>query len=67
MDPRTGELYDSPAMAREFGVEDPVEIIGTREQAERISDAVKKVYSAEQRIARKKKKKAARKARRLTR
>ena len=67
MDPGTGRLYESMIAAVAAGVERPVEIIGTREQAERISAAVAKVHSAEQKAAKRAKNKAAKKARRINR
>lgn len=41
MDPMTGRLYESVEEAKEDGVESPVELIGRREDVERIADAVK--------------------------
>lgn len=67
MDPNSGQLYETRAAALDAGVKEPVEIIGTQEQAERISAAVKKQYTTEQRIARKKRKKAARASRKNNR
>jgi len=67
MDPNTGRLYESRDAARLDGVKEPVELIATREQAERISEAVRRVYTAEQKAAKKAKNKAAKRARKAAR
>lgn len=48
MDPRTGDLYESVDEAKKAGVKKPVEIVGTRKQAERISVAVSALHASEQ-------------------
>jgi hypothetical protein len=40
MNPHTGELYASAQEARAAGVTDPVELTGTPEAIQRVSDAV---------------------------
>lgn len=59
MDPNSGRLYESVAAARFAGVENPVEIIGEPDAVQRISAAVRAQH--------KKKRKAQKQARRLSR
>lgn len=67
MDSNTGRLYPSLDAAFRAGVVEPVEITGTPEQVERISQAVGRVYTAEQRAKKRAKNKAARAARKASR
>lgn len=61
MDPHSGKLYTSLKEARADGVHDPVEIFGTRKNAERISKAVAEKAAAERKKARRKSTRASRK------
>lgn len=67
MDPNTGRIFPSLDAALLAGVEAPVEITGTPEQVKRISQAVGRVYTAEQRAKKRAKNKAARAARKASR
>ncbi len=67
MDPNTGRLYPSIVEAKKDGVTMPVELVGTEEQAERISSAVKSVYTAEQKAAKKARRKTAKSSRKANR
>lgn len=64
MDPNTGRIYPSLDTARLAGVENPVEVSGRLEDVERISHAVSRLHNREQKRA---KNKAAKKARRANR
>jgi hypothetical protein len=64
MDPYSGRLYESRDAALKDGVENPVELFGKKEDVERISAAVAKVYNKKQK---RKKNKAARAARKANR
>ena len=67
MDPNTGRLFPSIDAAFKAGVENPVEITGKPEDVQRISDAVGRAYTAEQRARKRAKNKAARAARKAAR
>ncbi len=64
MDPNSGRIYADLATARAAGVEHPVEVIGRREDVERVSTAVRKLHDREKKRA---KSKAAKHARRINR
>jgi hypothetical protein len=59
MDPNSGRIYPSLETALHAGVADAVEVIGTPEAVQRISEAVRSQHKA--------KRKAQKKARRLNR
>ena len=67
MDPGTGRLYPSLNAAHLAGVANAVELIGQREDIERISAAVASTWTREQKATRNTKNKAARAARRNNR
>jgi hypothetical protein len=67
MDPGNGALYASYDAAKLAGVLSPVELTGTPEDVQRISEAVKSAWTREQKDARNVKNKAARAARRVSR
>lgn len=46
MDPYSGRIYPSIETATQAGAKDPVEIIGTPEAVQRISDAVRSQHKA---------------------
>lgn len=67
MDPNTGRLYGSFDAAKLAGVVNPVEIIATEADALRISDAVARVHSAEQKAKKKARRKEVKKSRKANR
>ena len=67
MDPGTGRLYPTLDAAKLAGVANAVELIGQREDIERISAAVTSEWTREQKAKHKAKNKAARAARRNNR
>lgn len=67
MNPHTGELFASIESARSAGVEDAVEIRGTREAVETVSQSVAAQHRTRTSAAARRRNKAARKARRATR
>ena len=68
MDPTTGRLFSSVHDAKLAGVKHPVHVSGKPEDVERLSEAVKKLHDAEEKVkARNKaKRKAATRARKQT-
>lgn len=67
MDPNTGRLYPSVEEAKLDGVLDPVELLATQEQAERISAAVGGVHTKEQKTKKKSQRKMSKKSRKANR
>ena len=67
MDSNNGRLYHSIDAAILAGAKDPVEITGTPEAVQRISEAVADYARAEIKSKKNKKNKAAKKARRINR
>lgn len=60
MNPNTGELYGSIEDARAAGVKNAVELIGSPEDVQRVSEAVSAQYRAKRRAKRKAQKRARR-------
>ena len=67
MDPNRGTLYPSRDAAFAAGVPNPVEIIGTPEDVERISASVKSTWTRAQKAERNAANKVARASRRINR